>query len=159
MIHRYGDVFTNQWQISGSIAWINTKNKSSLTYFIGVNNGYFHTLKTICFWIQNTTNGLRCLEYMVLSLKELWENKCEYSLKTYINNLFFTRMHYIRTNEQTFTNMAKAGYAFDSSEMDTKYLIKLIRCGSSFSNHGWLYHWKPKAVAKAKLLKLRFIDT
>ena len=30
---------------------------------------------------------------------------------------FGTRMHYIRTNELTFPNMAKTGYSFDSSEL------------------------------------------
>jgi hypothetical protein len=34
-------------------------------------------------------------------------------------------MHYIRTNEDTFTNMARAGYAFDSSEMGYKEPYKI----------------------------------
>ena len=38
---------------------------------------------------------------------------------------FGTRMHYIRKNEQTFSNMAKAGYCFDSSEMSFKAPYKI----------------------------------
>ena len=51
----------------------------------------------------------------------------EYSLFKDISKqpVFGTRMHYIRTNEHTFTNMAKAGYAFDSSEMGYKVPYKI----------------------------------
>jgi hypothetical protein len=38
---------------------------------------------------------------------------------------FGTRMHYIRSNDQTFLNMSKAGYIFDSSEMSYKAPYKI----------------------------------
>ena len=51
----------------------------------------------------------------------------EYSLFKEISKqpVFGMRMHYIRKNTDTFPNMAKAGYAFDSSEMGFKAPYKI----------------------------------
>ncbi|MBK6984690.1 MAG: hypothetical protein IPH32_07990 [Bacteroidetes bacterium] len=99
------------------------------TYFIGVNKGVGLSYSTAqsAFWIKKMLEmgcdvGAHGIEF------ETFEkiNK-EYSLFKDLSqqSTFGTRMHYIRTNDHTFTNMAKAGYLFDSSEMAFKAPFKI----------------------------------
>ncbi|MES2568222.1 MAG: hypothetical protein V4565_15215 [Bacteroidota bacterium] len=129
LFQRYADVFRNQWQHIEALNEFNTLHNVPSTYFIGVNNGvglsYSKTQSS--FWIQKLLQrgfevGVHGIEF------ESFEKiNSEYSLFSKISNQsrFGSRMHYIRTNEQTFSNMAKAGYLFDSSEMGFKAPYKI----------------------------------
>lgn len=129
MLNRYADVFKNQWQHIETLHDFNTKHKVPTTYFIGVNKGVglSYSQKQSAIWIHKMLQmgcdvGLHGIEF------ESFEKiNAEYSLFKDISKQdnFGTRMHYIRTNEQTFTNMAKAGYSFDSSEMGFKAPYKI----------------------------------
>jgi hypothetical protein len=127
--YRIGDVFKNQWQHIEELHSFNKKNNVPTTYFIGVNKGVglSYTTAQSAFWIKKMIEmgcdvGAHGIEF------ETFEkiNK-EYTLFKDLSqqNTFGTRMHYIRTNEHTFTNMAKAGYLFDSSEMAFKAPFKI----------------------------------
>lgn len=129
MLHRYGDIFKNQWQHIEALHEFNTKHNVLTTYFIGVNNGVglSYSQKQSAFWIHKMLQmgcdvGVHGIEFE--SFEKINE---EHSLFKKISNkpIFGTRMHYIRTNEQTFTNLAKAGYAFDTSEMGYKAPYKI----------------------------------
>ena len=126
---RVGDVFKNQWEHIEDLHQFNTKHKVSTTYFIGVNNGVglSYSKEQAAFWIKKMQEmscevGIHGIEFE--TFEKINE---EYSLFKELSKQqsFGTRMHYIRKNEQTFTNMAKAGYLFDSSEMSFKAPYKI----------------------------------
>lgn len=119
--HRYADVFRNQWQHIEALNEFNATHGVSATYFIGVNNGVGlnYSQKQSTFWIQKLLQmgcevGVHGIEF-----ENFEKIKTEFSLFKDLSDQksFGTRMHYIRTNVDTFTNMAKVGYSFDSSEM------------------------------------------
>ena len=124
MFHRYGDVFKNQWQHIEELHHFNKTNHVASTYFIGVNKGLGlnYSQQQANYWIHKMLEigcevGVHGIEF-----ENFDKINTEYSLFKNISQLsnFGTRMHYIRTNDQTFMNMAKAGYVFDSSEMGYK---------------------------------------
>lgn len=129
MFNRYADVFKNKWQYIEALHAFNTNHNVPTTYFIGVNSGVGlnYTQKQSAYWIHKMIQmgcdvGVHGIEF------ETFEKiKAEHSLFKDVSkqNVFGTRMHYIRTNDQTFTNMAKAGYVFDSSEMNFKAPYKI----------------------------------
>lgn len=129
LFQRYVDVFRNQWQHIKALNQFNIAHNVPSTFFIGVNKGvglsYSQTQSAL--WIQNMLQmgcevGVHGIEF-----ENFDKINTEYSLFNEISNLaeFGTRMHYIRMNEGTFTNMAKAGYRFDSSEMGYKAPYKI----------------------------------
>jgi hypothetical protein len=126
---RVGDIFKNQWQHIVSLHEFNTENKVPTTYFIGVNNGVglSYSKKQSAFWIQKMILmgcdvGVHGIEF-----ENFEKINAECSLFKELSNCqtFGSRMHYIRTNEHTLPNMAKAGYKFDSSEMGFKVPYKI----------------------------------
>lgn len=124
LLHRFGDVFKNQWQHIEELHQFNANHKVPTTYFIGVKqgSGLSYSLSQSEFWIKKMLQmgcnvGVHGIEY------ESFEKiNSEYSLFKQISGqqVFGTRMHYIRKNESTFANMAKAGYLYDTSEMGYK---------------------------------------
>lgn len=129
MFHRYADVFKNQWQHLESLNQFNQKNEIPATYFIGVKQGLglSYSRQHAAFWIQKLRSmgcliGPHGIEY-----ESLEKIESEYSSFQTLSGQekFGTRMHYIRTNDTTFSNMAKAGYLFDSSEMGFKNPYKI----------------------------------
>jgi hypothetical protein len=127
--NRVGDIFRNQWQHIETLNDFNLKHNVQATYFIGVNNGVglSYSQKQSSFWIHKMLQmgcqvGVHGIEF-----ESCEKINSEFSLFKNISKLedFGTRMHYIRKNENTFTNMAKAGYSFDSSEMSFKVPYKI----------------------------------
>lgn len=131
MCYRYADVFKNKWQHLESLNQFNQKNDVPATYFIGVKQGLglSYSQQASALWIEKLQAmgclvGPHCIEYESLS-----KIKNEYQMfeALSLQKSFGTRMHYIRTNENTFNNMAEAGYLFDSSEMSFKSPYKIGR--------------------------------
>ena len=127
--NRVGDVFKNKWQHLEELHQFNQKHKVPTTYFIGVikGEGLSYSETQSAFWIHKLLElgcdvGPHNIEY-----ENFEKIETEYNLfkKLSGQNIFGTRMHYIRKNEHTFSNMAKAGYVFDSSEMDYKAPYKI----------------------------------
>lgn len=126
---RVGDVFKNQWQHIEALNEFNIKHKVPATYFIGINQGMglSYTHQQASFWIHKLQEmgceiGLHGIEF------ESFEKiNSEFTLFKELSKLqnFGTRMHYIRTNENTLTNMDKVGYKFDSSELCFKAPYKI----------------------------------
>lgn len=121
LFHRFTDLFKNQWQHIEDLHQFNTQHQVPATFFIAVNNGLglCYNLKQAEFWIHKMLQmgcrvGIHGIEF------ETFEKiNQEYLLFKQISEQsnFGIRMHYIRKNEHTFINMAKAGYLFDTSEM------------------------------------------
>ena len=129
LLNRYADVFKNKWQHIEDLHQFNSKHKVPSTYFIGINNGIglSYSLEKATLWIQKLLEmgcevGVHGIEFETLE-----KIKAEHSVFATISKQqnFGTRMHYIRTDDQTFTNMAQAGYIFDSSEMGFKAPYKI----------------------------------
>ncbi|MES2762079.1 MAG: hypothetical protein V4677_07730 [Bacteroidota bacterium] len=126
---RVGDIFKDQWQHIEALHQFNTKHGVPTTYFIGVNNGVGlnYSKERSAFWIHKMLQmgcdvGVHGIEF-----ENFEKINTEYRSFKEISNqqVFGTRMHYIRKNEHTFTNMAKSGYQFDSSEMSFKAPYKI----------------------------------
>lgn len=129
LVNRYADVFKNQWQHIEALHQFNSKHKVPSTYFIGVNNGIglSYSQEKAILWIQKMLQmgcdvGVHGIEF-----ENFEKINTEYSLFKNLTKQtqFGSRMHYIRTNEHTFSNMARAGYQFDSSEMSFKAPYKI----------------------------------
>jgi hypothetical protein len=126
---RFADIFKNQWQYIEELHAFNTLNKVPTSYFIGVNQGLglSYSLAKSTYWI-NKMQTLGCeVGVHGIAFESLEKITTEFNLFKALSNKekFGTRMHYIRKNEQTFTNMAKAGYTHDSSEMGFKAPYKI----------------------------------
>lgn len=129
MLNRYADVFKNQWHHLDELVAFNKSNNTQSTYFIGVNKGVGlnYSAQQSIFWI-NKLKQLNCEVHIHGIEFDTFENiKKEFQIFKESSKQEFigTRMHYIRQNEHTFTNMAKSGYAFDSSEMGFKAPYKI----------------------------------
>ena len=129
LMHRYGDVFKNQWQHIEILHKFNSQNNVPSTYFIGVNKGVGLTYSQIqsAYWIQKLLKMGCDVNVHGIEFENFEKIKAEFSLFKNISKQenFGSRMHYIRTNENTFSNMAKVGYSFDSSEMGFKAPYKI----------------------------------
>lgn len=129
LFHRYGDVFRNQWQHIEELHAFNKINNVPTTYFIGVNKGVGLSYSTAqsAIWIKKMLEMDCDVGAHGIEFENFEKINNEYSLFKELSQqpTFGTRMHYIRTNAHTFTNMAKAGYLFDSSEMGFKAPFKI----------------------------------
>lgn len=127
--NRFGDLLKNQWQHLEALHAFNQKHHVPATYFIGVNQGLglSYSKEKSAFWIHKLQEmgcdvGVHGIEFESLDkIQTEFQLFKDFSKQT----SFGTRMHYIRTNEHTFSNMAKAGYLYDSSEMSFKAPYKI----------------------------------
>ena len=121
LFHRYADIFKNQWQHLDALNDINIKNHVTSTYFVGVNQGIglSYTRDQSIFWIQKLIQMGCKVGVHGIAFETFEKINAEYTSFKNISGQtnFGIRMHYIKTNELTFANMAKSGYSFDSSEM------------------------------------------
>ncbi len=128
-LNRIGDLFRNQWQHLEVLQAFNQKNNVPSTYFIGVNQGLglSYSQSHGAFWIKKLFDMQCLIGVHGIEFENFEKINTEYSLFKNTSGLdvFGTRMHYIRTNAETFQNMAKAGYLFDSSEMSFKAPYKI----------------------------------
>jgi hypothetical protein len=126
---RFIDIFRNQWQHLEALHAFNQKYNVPSTYFIGVNQGVglSYSLSQSTFWIKKLQEMNCLIGTHGIEFENFEKINAEYNLFKNISGLalFGTRMHYIRTNDSTFKNMAKAGYFFDSSEMGFKAPYKI----------------------------------
>ncbi len=127
--NRVGDIFKNQWQHLEDLQLFNKQYNVPATYFIGVSKGegLSYSKSQSAYWIHKLLElgcdvGSHSIEFESFDKINMEYNTFEELSKL---KIFGTRMHYIRTNEHTYSNMAKAGYAFDSSEMDYKAPYKI----------------------------------
>jgi hypothetical protein len=121
LYYRFLDVFKNQWQHIEELHGFNKAHFVPTTYFIGVNNGIglSYSRANAAIWIKKM-NELGCdVGVHGIEFENFEKINAEYLMFKNLSGQaqFGTRMHYIRTNPNTFLNMSAAGYLFDSSEM------------------------------------------
>lgn len=129
LYNRYTDVFKNKWQHLKELHEFNTQHGVPATFFIAINKGVGlnYSLEQATIWINEIKTwdceiGIHGIEF-----ENFEKVNAEYNTFKSITNQkeIGTRMHYIRTNNETFNNMDKAGYLFDSSEMAFKAPYKI----------------------------------
>lgn len=129
LFNRIGDLLKNQWQHIEELHTFNLKHKVPTTYFIGVNQGtgLSYSVKQAEFWIHKMRTMGCDVNIHGISYETFDAMKTEFDLfKSILDpHNFGIRMHYIKKNDQTFSNMAKVGYLFDSSEMGFKAPYKI----------------------------------
>jgi hypothetical protein len=128
-LNRVGDIFKDKWQYLEELHRFNQSHSVPTTYFIGVRRGegLSYSKEQSAYWIHKLLE-LGCdVGPHSIAFENFDDIQQEFSLFKELSGqqAFGTRMHYIRTNEHTYANMAKAGYAFDSSEMDYKAPYKI----------------------------------
>jgi hypothetical protein len=120
VLRRYGDLFRNQYQNTIQQMAYDQGQGIPSTFFIAVNRGrdnLSYSLTTAKLWIdrikrQGFDVGVHCIDF------DNYEGiKTEYD--TFNNTIgtddFGSRVHYVKTNENTYSYLEKAGYRFDST--------------------------------------------
>jgi hypothetical protein len=115
---RYKRIFENKWQNINELMEFNKKNNIPTTFFLGMNNGMYlsYSLKEAILWV----NKIKQKEFDVgvhgIEFKDFDIMKKEYeNLYSIIKDDIGIRMHYLRYDENTFNNLSKIGYLFDST--------------------------------------------
>ena len=127
--HRYGDFFTNKWQGIEEIMNFNDSMGIKSSFFIGVNDGVglSYSLKQVEKWAPKIID--RGFEVGVhgIDFESFEKIKKEYNTFKEISKLskFGIRMHYLRTNEDTFKNIEKCGYLYEATQQGFKNPYKI----------------------------------
>jgi hypothetical protein len=129
LFNRYADVFKNKWQHIEELKLFNDSFNIPSTFFIGINKGIglSYSQQAAAIWIHKMLQ-MNCQVHLHGIAYETFEViNSEVQLFKDISKLpsFGCRMHYIRKNDYTFSNMSKAGIQFDSSEMGFKAPYKI----------------------------------
>lgn len=124
LVRRVGDIFKNKWQNIDELIQYNASQNIPSSFFIGVQNGVGlnYPQAAAAHWIARMLEQHCEVSLHGIEFENFDKIKSEYDLFAGLSHqsTFGIRMHYVRTNEQTFNNMAKAGYAYDSTEMGFK---------------------------------------
>ena len=167
-INRVGDVFKNQWQHIEATHQFNANHKVPSTFFIGVNQGMGlnYSRQQSSYWIGKILElgcniGSHGIEYE--NFEKINSEYLQFKKESQLNS-FGTRLHYIRKTDNTFSNMAKVGYSYDSSEMGFKAPYKI---GDMWEfpfqiMDGWVIEngkkWQSLNLKTAKQNTLKLID-
>lgn len=126
---RLKNIFKNKWNNIIEMIDYNEKHEIPGTFFIGVNNGVGlnYSLDLSEKWIGKIIErGVDCGVHGI-AYDNFDDVKKEYDTFKSISGLdnFGIRMHYLRNDDKTFQNLAKAGYIFDSTDYGIKkhYMI------------------------------------
>jgi hypothetical protein len=126
---RHADLFTNKWQNIDELISFNKSYEVPTTFFIAVARGLglSYSSGQAAFWIKHIQSkgcdvGLHLIEYMD-------EEKMSYEQALFAKlagtDHFGTRIHYIRNCHDTFGNLSKVGFGFDTSDYSYKKPYKI----------------------------------
>jgi len=126
---RYKEIARNKWQNIEELIEFNKKNSIPSTFFLGVNHGVglVYSLQNAKKWAQKIISlgydaGVHGIAYDDLQMMQK-----EHDTFKEISNLenFGIRMHYLRNDPNTITNLSKCGYLFDSTVYEIKNPYKV----------------------------------
>jgi hypothetical protein len=118
-ILRWSEFFKNKWQNIDELITFNNIHHVPSSFFIGVKNGlglsYSHEAMMV--WIEQIRFRHCELGVHGISFAELDQIKEEHDLFLKYSGQTKTgmRMHYVRQNKNTLSNISKAGYTYDST--------------------------------------------
>lgn len=126
---RHVDIFTNKWQNIDELISFNNSYDVPTTFFVAVEKGLglSYSNDQARFWIkrikdQGCAVGLHLIEYTDI---EMIKKEKDLFAELSGTRDFGTRIHYIRNAKDTFGNLAKAGFSFDSSDYNYKAPYKI----------------------------------
>lgn len=165
---RFGDLFRNKWQCIDELIGHNRQMGIPSYFFVGVKNGLglSYSLDKAAFWIQRIREKGCGVGVHGIAFESLETIKGEYDLFSRVNGSAPAgmRMHYVRKNEHTLLNLAKAGYRFDSTmhEFRDPYLIGNMWEFPFQVMDGWVMEkgkpWQTQNLQQAKDNTLALID-
>lgn len=119
-LNRAGDFFRNKWQCIDELIAFNKSQGVPSSFFIGVQNGVglSYSNRMAVYWIKRMISEGCEVNVHGIEFESFEAIKKEYDIFQQLSGRenFGIRMHYVRNNSDTFTNMAKSGYTFDSTE-------------------------------------------
>ncbi len=126
---RLNKLFKNKWNNIEELMEYNYKHSIPGTFFIGVNTGVGlnYSLDLSEQWIKKIVgNGVDCGVHGI-AYDNFEDVKKEYDTFKKLSGLdsFGIRMHYLRNDDKTFQNLAKAGYLFDTTDYGIKKHYKI----------------------------------
>jgi len=126
---RFDGIFKNKWNNISELIDFNEKHDIPATFFIGVNNGVGlnYKLELAEKWIHEIVKrGVNCGVHGI-AYNNFEDVKKEFNTFRSISGLneFGIRMHYLRNDENTFNNLANAGYLFDTTDFGLKKHYKI----------------------------------
>ena len=128
-VTRIARLFTNRWHRINELVKFNKVNNVPATFFFGVSKGkgMVYSNKKATPWIRYVVENGFDAGVHGIAFENKKEINDEYLVFKTISqtNDFGIRMHYLRKNENTFLNLEKAGYCFDSSEYAIKAPYKI----------------------------------
>ena len=165
---RWTDFFKNKWQNIDELITFNNINNIPSSFFIGVNKGLGlnYSPKNALLWIEQMKSRNCEINIHGIEFDNFKSIKDEYSLFESLTQQqhFGIRMHYVRNNAETLTNLSKAGYKFDSTEHAFKNPYKI---GEMWEfpfqiMDGWIIEngkkWQSINLKTAKENTLKLID-
>ncbi len=166
---RVGDFITNKWQRIDEVIAFNKTMGVPSSFFIGVNNGLglSYPLKEAARWInelsrRNIEIGVHGINYE--SLEGIQKEYADFKASLSAEVTFGMRMHYVRKNESTISNIQQVGYLYDSTENSFKNPHKI---GNMWEfpfqiMDGWVIdkdkRWQSQNLQQAKDNTLVLID-
>lgn len=166
--NRLGDFLTNKWNGVEEVVAFNKSRNIKSTFFIGVNTGVglSYPLKyaepAIKHIIDNGFEiGVHGIDY------ETYEKvDAEFKIFQQTSNLktFGIRMHYLRTNESTFSYMEQSGYLYDATEKGMKNPYKIGKMWEFPLQimDGWMMdgekRWQTRNLEQAKVETVKLIE-
>lgn len=167
-ILRWADFFKNKWQNIDELITYNNINHIPSSFFIAVNKGVGlnYSQKNALQWVlqmklRNCEIGIHGIDFD--SLEAISKEHQQFEALSN-SKKFGIRMHYVRNNEHTLQNLAKAGYLYDSTEHAFKNPYKI---GNMWEfpfqiMDGWVIEngksWQSVNLEKAKNNTLRLIE-
>ena len=119
-LSRYKIIFNNKWQNLAEIMEFDRQNAVPSTFFLAVNNGLglSYPIKDTEYWLKRIllngfkvgVHGIACDSYE--SIKNEFET---FNQIAGSNEQAGIRIHYLRCNDHTLSNLSNVGYTYDSS--------------------------------------------
>jgi len=115
---RYNELLINRWHNLDELMSFNKEYNIPATFFIGVNNGLGldYSIDNTIKWAKRIQGNNFNIGVHGINYENYNGIQKEYNiLKDIIGDDFGIRMHYLRQNSDTFNNIEKSGYIFDTT--------------------------------------------
>ena len=153
-------LLTNRWHRIPELITFNKENEIPATFFFGIakGKGMMYSNKSAMPWLKYVfEKGIEAGVHGI-AYDNIEEIRKEYKAFENISGKkgFGIRMHYLRQNENTFLNLEKAGYIFDSSEykLENPYKIGNMWEFPLSLMEGYLFEdgkpWQTQSIEQAK---------
>lgn len=167
-LNRVGDFFKNKWNGVEEVISFNKSRDIKSTFFVGVNNGVglSYPLNFVSPVIKRIIDsgfevGVHGIDY-----DSFEKVKKEFDTFQTLSgqNKFGIRMHYLRTNNDTYRYMEKSGYLYDATERGMKNPYKI---GNMWEfplqiMDGWMMdgekRWQTRNLEEAKKETIKLIN-